>query len=43
MTVGNGTGQELISTSKLFEYFGTLKPVLGLVPEGAAKDATYYV
>ena len=39
MTVGKGKGQELISTSKLFEYFGVQKPVLGLVPEGAAKDA----
>jgi len=39
MTVGEGEGQELISTSKLFEYMGTRKPILGLVPEGAAKDA----
>ncbi len=39
MTVGEGKGQELISTSKLFEYMGTQKPILGLVPEGAAKDA----
>ena len=39
MTVGRGKGQELISTSKLFEYFGVQKPVLGLVPDGAAKDA----
>ena len=39
MTVGEGKGQELISTSKLFEYMGTQKPILGLVPDGAAKDA----
>ena len=39
MTVGEGKGQELISTSKLFEYMGTQKPILGMVPEGAAKDA----
>lgn len=39
MTVGEGEGQELISTSKLYEYMGTEKPILGLVPDGAAKDA----
>ena len=44
MTVGKGPGQYQISTSKLFEYFGSRKPVLGLVPEGAARDAleAYY-
>lgn len=39
MMVGNGKGQELISTSKLYEYMGTQKPILGFVPEGAAKTA----
>ncbi len=39
MTVGRGEGSESISTSKLFEYFGAKKPVLGLVPEGAAREA----
>ena len=39
MTVGRQKGAETISTSKLFEYFGTCKPVLGLVPRGAARDA----
>jgi glycosyltransferase involved in cell wall biosynthesis len=39
MTVGRGKGQETISTSKLFEYMGARKPILGLVPEGAARDA----
>ncbi|MEM8487729.1 MAG: glycosyltransferase [Bacteroidota bacterium] len=39
MTVGSGPGQEQISTSKLFEYFGAQKPILGLVPEGAARHA----
>ena len=39
MTVGRQEGAETISTSKLFEYFGTRKPVLGLVPRGAARDA----
>ena len=39
MTVGRQRGEEQISTGKLFEYFGTRKPILGLVPEGAARDA----
>lgn len=39
MTVGRRRGAEQISTGKLFEYFGTLKPVLGLVPGGAARSA----
>ena len=39
MTVGRCKGSETISTSKLFEYFGARKPVLGLVPMGAARQA----
>lgn len=39
MTVGRRRGAEQVSTGKLFEYFGTGKPVLGLVPEGAAREA----
>ncbi len=39
MTVGRQEGAETISTSKLFEYFGARKPVLGLVPRGAAREA----
>lgn len=38
MTVGKGRGQDTISTSKLFEYIGARKPILGLVPDGAARD-----
>ena len=38
MTVGEAKGAEMISTSKLFEYIGTGKPILGLVPEGTARD-----
>ena len=38
LTIGSGPGQESISTGKLFEYIGARKPILGLVPEGAAKD-----
>ncbi len=38
MTVGSGPGQSQISTSKLFEYIGAGKPILGLIPDGAAKS-----
>lgn len=38
MTVGRQPGEEQISTGKLFEYMGSRKPVLGLVPPGAAAD-----
>ncbi len=39
MTIGKRPGAEGISTGKLFEYFGTRKPILALVPPGAARDA----
>ncbi|MFC2085858.1 glycosyltransferase family 4 protein [Bacteroidota bacterium] len=39
MTVGRRAGNETISTGKLFEYMGARKPILGLVPQGAAADA----
>lgn len=39
MTVGRREGAEQISTGKLFEYFGAAKPILALVPEGAARQA----
>lgn len=39
MVVGKQKGGSSISTGKLFEYFGSRKPILGLVPDGAAKDA----
>lgn len=39
MMIGNQPNADTISTSKLFEYFGTQKPVLGCVPEGAASIA----
>src|SRR5690606_9100849 len=39
MTVGRQPREEQVSTGKLFDYFGTLKPVLGLVPAGAASEA----
>ncbi len=37
LMVGNGRNADTISSSKLFEYFGTKKPVLGMLPEGALK------
>jgi glycosyltransferase involved in cell wall biosynthesis len=37
MTIGNGKGEDQISTGKLFEYVGSRKPILGLVPDGIAK------
>lgn len=37
MTIGNGKGEEMVSTGKLFEYIGSRKPILGLVPDGVAK------
>jgi glycosyltransferase involved in cell wall biosynthesis len=38
LTVGDVPGNETISTGKLHEYLGTRKPILGLVPAGAARD-----
>jgi glycosyltransferase involved in cell wall biosynthesis len=37
MTIGNGKGEDQISTGKLYEYIGSRKPILGLVPDGTAK------
>ena len=39
MTIGKRPGAEGISTGKLFEYLGTRKPILALVPPGAARTA----
>ena len=39
MMIGNTQSAETISTSKVFEYFGSRKPILGCVPDGAAKTA----
>ncbi len=38
MTIGNGRGEDMISTGKLYEYIGSRKPILGLVPEGVARS-----
>ncbi|PKL83137.1 MAG: glycosyl transferase family 1 [Ignavibacteriae bacterium HGW-Ignavibacteriae-3] len=37
MMIGNIHNADTISTSKLFEYIGTRKPILGCVVDGAAK------
>lgn len=39
MTIGTRPGAEGISTSKLFEYMGSRKPILALVPPGTARRA----
>jgi len=39
MMIGNIKNADTISTSKLYEYFGTRKPILASVPEGAARQA----
>lgn len=38
MTIGKGKGEDMISTGKLFEYIGSRKPILGLVPDGVARN-----
>ena len=38
LTIGSRPGASQISTGKLFEYMGTRKPILALVPPGAARD-----
>ncbi len=37
LTIGKRPGAETISTGKLYEYFGTGRPILGLVPDGVAR------
>lgn len=39
MMIGRGNNSDSVSTGKLFEYFGSRKPVLASVPDGAAKMA----
>ncbi|GAB5521163.1 MAG: glycosyltransferase family 4 protein [Rhodothermales bacterium] len=41
MIVGRRPGAGSISTGKLFEYIGTRKPILGLVPDGTAADTLW--
>lgn len=37
--LGNGTNMDMVSAGKLFEYFGTRKPIVATVPDGASKSA----
>jgi glycosyltransferase involved in cell wall biosynthesis len=37
--VGNGKSAETISSGKLYEYFGTRKPIIACLPDGALKIA----
>lgn len=39
MTIGSRPGASGISTGKLFEYMGTRKPILALVPQGTARQS----
>lgn len=38
-TLGKGFNSDAVSLGKLFEYFGSKKPILGLLPDGASKNA----
>ncbi len=43
MMVGNARNADTISSGKLYEYFGTKKPIIACLPEGALKsDAEEY-
>jgi glycosyltransferase involved in cell wall biosynthesis len=35
--LGNGPNMDMVSAGKLFEYFGTRKPIIATVPEGSSK------
>jgi glycosyltransferase involved in cell wall biosynthesis len=37
LIIGKGSGEDMMSTGKLFEYLGARKPILGCVPAGVAK------
>jgi len=37
--LGNGTNMDMVSAGKLFEYFGTRKPIVATIPDGASKTA----
>ena len=39
LMVGNGKRADTVSSGKLYEYFGTLKPIIACLPEGALKRA----
>jgi glycosyltransferase involved in cell wall biosynthesis len=37
LIIGKGSGEDMMSTGKLFEYLGARKPILGCVPAGVAR------
>jgi len=37
--LGNSTNMGVVSAGKLFEYFGTRKPIIATVPEGVSETA----
>jgi glycosyltransferase involved in cell wall biosynthesis len=39
MMIGKGKNADTISSSKLYEYFGTRKPIIACVPEGSIRTA----
>ncbi|HRI46470.1 MAG TPA: glycosyltransferase [Ignavibacteriaceae bacterium] len=39
MMVGHGKNADTISSGKLFEYFGSKKPIIACLPDGALKSA----
>jgi glycosyltransferase involved in cell wall biosynthesis len=39
MMLGNGRSMDTVTPGKLCEYFGTRKPIMALVPDGASKNA----
>jgi glycosyltransferase involved in cell wall biosynthesis len=39
LTLSNTPNMDKVSAGKLFEYFGTRKPIIAMVPDGASKNA----
>jgi glycosyltransferase involved in cell wall biosynthesis len=39
LMIGRGDGEDVVSTVKMFEYFGARKPILACIPDGAAKSS----
>lgn len=42
LMVGKGQGEDVVSTVKMFEYFGARKPILACIPDGVAKSSLRY-
>lgn len=39
LMLGDSRGMEMVTAGKLFEYFGTRKPIIACLPDGASKTA----